>query len=435
MKLNTGLSLKDWALMFLLGIPPVVVIMIITWVYLAPVDPDAPTPTPLPSVTPVEEATPSPEAQGTVAPAALAIPSGTATTMDTDTSTATETAISTATPASSPTMTATPRPPPATSTPVPPTSTAPPAPTVTPLPTSTPTIPPIPSCDVDCVLVGATLPNFPGPMRVVQEFGDLSGRMPDLVMFFQAWGDPDREFKPWLPDLAALGTAPLITWEPWHRDEFLNQTAYTLESILAGQHDAYIDSFAQQAAAYGGPIYLRFAHEMNTPPGEVYWYPWQGDPETYIAVWHYVHDRFTAAGATNVQWIWSTAWMNQDAPLYYPGDAYVDWVAVTILNFGATVPEPGWKSFAELYAGQRQMAASFGKPVMISELASAEQGGDKAAWITGIGDALKTQFPEIRAIIWNNYTEARHVPAANWSLTSSPAALQAWQQLLADPYF
>lgn len=60
-RLNTGLSLKDWGLMFALGIPPVVIVMIITWVYLAPdeplVDPNAtPTPieTPAPTFTPEE---------------------------------------------------------------------------------------------------------------------------------------------------------------------------------------------------------------------------------------------------------------------------------------------------------------------------------------------------------------------------------------------
>ncbi len=431
--------------MFALGVPPVVIIMIITWVYLAPdeplIDPNAtPTPieTPAPTFTPEEgalvggtevTAQPSPTAEAT-----QPSPTSTSTIAPSPTLGATSTPRPppAATPAPSPTSV----PPPTATSPPAPTATTPPPPTPTPVPIAPPTEPPSTAiCQTDCVLVGATLENFPGPMRVVSEFGDLSGKMPELVMFFQAWGDADREFKSWLPDLSALGTAPLITWEPWHRAEYLNQTTYTLSSILAGQHDAYIDSFAQQAAAYGGPIYLRFAHEMNTPPGEVYWYPWQGDPQAYIAAWRYVHDRFAAAGATNVQWVWSVAWMNDDAALYYPGDAYVDWVAITILNFGTTAPEPGWKSFADLYGGQRPVAMSFGKPVMISELASAEQGGDKAAWISEMATALKTQFPEIQAIVWNNYTQARHVPEANWSVTSSDATLNVWRALLADPYF
>ncbi|MFW6073996.1 MAG: glycoside hydrolase family 26 protein [Chloroflexota bacterium] len=325
-----------------------------------------------------------------------------------------------------------------TETPPPPTATATASPTNIP-PTETPTPEPTatsaPSCETGCVDVGVTLEEFPGPMRVINEYGDLVGRMPDMVMFFQAWGDDDAEFKEWLPDLAELGVEPLITWEPWVRDEFLNQQTYTLESILNGDHDAYIDDWAQRSAAHDGTIYLRFAHEMNSPPGEVYWYPWQGDPETYIAAWRYVHDRFTAAGADNVEWVWSVAWMNLDSELYYPGDEYVDWVAMTVLNFGETVDEPGWMSFSDLYIDQELRASSFGKPVMISELGSAEQSGDKAEWIRDLGESLQTEFPEIGAIIWNNYSAARHVPDANWSVQSSPEALEAWRDVMSSAYF
>lgn len=336
----------------------------------------------------------------------------------------TQTPQPTETPTASPTPepSATPSP-----TEVPPTATA------TPEPEPTPTH--APTCEVGCVQVGVTLEEFPGPIRVIDEFGQLSGRQPDMVMFFQAWGDADAEFKEWLPDLAATGVAPLITWEPWRRDEFLNQQEFTLQSIIDGEHDDYINEWAEKSAAHGDTIFLRFAHEMNTPPGEVYWYPWQGDPETYIAAWRYIHDRFEAAGADNVEWVWSVAWMNADAELYYPGDEYVDWVAITILNFGETVAQPGWKSFAALYAEQHERTVSFGKPVMISELGSVEQGGDKAEWILGIADAIKNQYPEIQAIIWNNYSAARHVPDANWSVQSSPDVLEAWRTLLQDPIF
>lgn len=289
-------------------------------------------------------------------------------------------------------------------------------------------------CTVGCVEIGVTLEEFPGPLSEISEFGRLSGRMPDMVMFFQAWGEADGAFKDWLPDLEAMGVDPLITWEPWDREAFLSQSTYTLQSIVAGQHDAYIDDWARRSAEYGDTIYLRFAHEMNTPPGAPSWYPWQGDPETYIAAWRHVHDRFEAAGADNVQWVWSVAWMNQDAPLYYPGDEYVDWVALTVLNFGTTVAEPGWKSFAELYSAQHERAASFGKPVMISELATAEQGGDKGQWMADIAPAIQNQYPEIQAIVWNNYSFARHVPDANWAVDSSPGALAGWRRLMANPF-
>lgn len=301
-------------------------------------------------------------------------------------------------------------------------------------PSTTPSPTPLPQCTGECVKVGVAMPEFPGDFEAIVEFGELSGRMPDMVMFFQAWGDEDREFKDWLPELADMGVSPLITWEPWNRDEFIEQSVYTQEAILAGQHDAYIDRWAQQAAAFEETIYLRFAHEMNTPEGKVYWYPWQGDPETYKAVWRHVHDRFEAAGADNVEWVWSVAWLNDDAELYYPGDEYVDWVAMTVLNFGEGKPDSSWRTFYELYSLQHSRAISYGKPIMISELATAEQGGDKGQWIADIGDDLANHFPEIGAIVWLNYPTAREFEEINWRVNSSPGALEGWWDLMHHPY-
>jgi hypothetical protein len=292
----------------------------------------------------------------------------------------------------------------------------------------------VPACTAACVEIGVATEQFPGNWDALTGFSELSGRPLDIVAFFQAWGDADREFKPWLPRLAEMNLTPLITWEPWTRKEGNQQSAITLQSIVDGQHNAYIDAWAAQAVAYGAPIYIRFAHEMNTPPGIVYWYPWQGDPSLYVRAWQYVHDRFTAAGATNVLWVWSPAWMNDDALLYYPGPDYVDWVAVTVLNFGAAGSDAGWRSFEQLYNPQHSRAVRFGKPIMLSEVGSAEQGGDKGAWIASIGPSLEYNFPEIRALIWMNYSEARYVDVVNWRIDSSAEALAGWQQLMSYPY-
>jgi hypothetical protein len=290
------------------------------------------------------------------------------------------------------------------------------------------------ACDHACVQIGAATEEFPGDWDALAAFSELSGRELDIVAFFQAWGDADREFKSWLPQLGEMGVTPLITWEPWTRGEGNTQSDITLQAIVDGRQDAYVDGWAAQAAAYGGPIYIRFAHEMNTPPGTIYWYPWQGDPNLYVKAWQHVHDRFVSAGATNVRWVWSPAWMNDDALLYYPGPDYVDWVAMTILNFGSESPESGWRSFEQLYNPQHARAARFGKPIMLSEVGSAEQGGDKGAWIASIGPSLQYNFPEVRALVWMNYAKARQVDTINWRVDSSPQALAGWRQLTSYPY-
>src|SRR3954451_11053477 len=65
------------------------------------------------------------------------------------------------------------------------------------------------------------------------------------------------------------GAVPLISWEPWDWDRGVEQPEYALRRIVAGDHDALIDRWATQVAAYRRPVLLRFAPEMN---GD--WRPW-----------------------------------------------------------------------------------------------------------------------------------------------------------------
>ena len=64
------------------------------------------------------------------------------------------------------------------------------------------------------------------------------------------------------------GTVPLIYWAPVDPAD-PGSPAWTYNTILNGDHDAYITQFAQDAKAYGGRVLLRFAHEMD---GD--WFPW-----------------------------------------------------------------------------------------------------------------------------------------------------------------
>jgi beta-mannanase len=80
-------------------------------------------------------------------------------------------------------------------------------------------------------------------------------------------------------------------------------------------------------------VFVRFAHEMNDP----YRYPWgpqHNTKEEFIAAWRHVVERFRAAGAGNVIWVWSPHVAYEYWDLYYPGDEFVDWAATGVLNFG-----------------------------------------------------------------------------------------------------
>jgi hypothetical protein len=73
--------------------------------------------------------------------------------------------------------------------------------------------------------------------------------------------------------------------------------------------------------------------------------------------------------------------------------------------------------------------ASKGKPILIAETASAEAGGDKAAWIAGILPALRT-FPAIKGLVWFHINKE-----TVWTVDSTPASASAFVTMANDPYF
>ncbi len=182
---------------------------------------------------------------------------------------------------------------------------------------------------------------------------------------------------------------------------------------------------------------LRFAHEQSTEPGVRSWYPWQGDPEGYRAAFRHIVELFRAERATNVQFLWSGMWLNQWAAAYYPGDDVVDWVGTTTLNHGTDIPESWaqWRSFDDLFSGQYEAALRWGKPIMVTEMATAEQGGDKAAWLRDAFTNLETRYPLVRGVLLLEATQDREWPNINWSVSSSPESLEAFREVIADPYF
>jgi beta-mannanase len=222
---------------------------------------------------------------------------------------------------------------------------------------------------------------------------------------------------------------PLITWEPG---------AWKLDDIIAGTHDELFRAKATSLKDMGAEIFLRWGHEMNGN-----WYAWSGEknggaaggPAKYIAAWKHMHDLFQEVGATNVVWVWnplvtdvpSAAWNHWTN--YYPGDEYVDWVGLDAYNWGTSSTCCVWQSFPTLVdALYRDYAGK--KPLMLPETSSAELGGSKAAWIREMHATLKTQYPEIKALVWFDINKE-----TDWRVHSTPETLEAYKEMAHDPYF
>jgi len=247
---------------------------------------------------------------------------------------------------------------------------------------------------------GVFLPDFPGPgaphTSAIDAYEAITGVHQARIGWHLALTAP-------FPTEAVLavqqrGSIPYLVWEPYD-PRTAGETARTgesrLDDILAGAYDAFIDRWAEAAAAIGGAIEITFGHEMN---GD--WYTWGcadghngNTPELFVQAYRYVHDRFEAAGAGNVRWVWTiNASWHDDFTAAFPGQEYVDRLGINGFNFGGD-PETesddwlAWREFEQIFGcwnpdlpscfnSYETLAALADRPVIIGEFASAERGAE-----------------------------------------------------------
>jgi hypothetical protein len=217
--------------------------------------------------------------------------------------------------------------------------------------------------------------------------------------------------------ITADGRLPTFTWEPFdHLDPMAN--VYPLQAIAAGQFDEYLRSEGERFASVDGPLVVRLAHEMN---GD--WYPWGvGVPGNtaadFVAAYRHVHDVVTAAGATNVVWMWAPNLIDADpsialAPLY-PGDDVVDWVGLS--GYYTTEAHTFQDRFAPTLVQLDAVAPT--KPILLAETA-VERTSIRPAQITElVSGVLNT--PRFVGFVWFNVAKR-----ADWAVDDDPAAAAA----------
>ena len=248
-------------------------------------------------------------------------------------------------------------------------------------------------------LTGAFLGDEPS-RKNIDDFKEAYGKKPYLVMVFAGWGGLVGENV--IKDVYSEDCVLIVTWEPW---DPATREGIDFDLVLSGGYDEYIKSFADRLKSSGGPVFVRFAHEMN---GD--WYPWAGTKigkEKYIALYRYVKAAFDKLDVTNVKWVFSVNWEdvpkeNNDFMQYYPGDDFVDYVGIDGYNWGNTKSWSAWMGFKDIFGKRYEdLARLVKKPVLISEFSSTGSGGDKAAWIKDAMNGIK-QMKDVAGFILFN---------------------------------
>ncbi len=296
------------------------------------------------------------------------------------------------------------------------------------------------------VLLGAFDGQMPTTLDGVVGLERALGTTFPLIQLYTAWGDkPEQQFPQRLAQaIWALGSVPVITWEPWlvdfesrlhpHLPLRDDRDKGGLASIARGDYDFYVDAWAADAARFGKPLFVRLGHEMNDP----YRYPWgphNNAAEDFIAAWRRVVERFRAAGAHNVVWVWSPHVAYEGYEHFYPGDDVVDWVATAALNYGTVAYWSRWWTFDEIFGNKYENLAAFGKPIMVAELGSLMAGGERETWYREALANLPSRYPQVRAVLFfHDESDATvTMQSLDWSLTGEPAlaetvatAIQSW---------
>ena len=256
---------------------------------------------------------------------------------------------------------------------------------------------------------------------------------------------------------------------------------------------AVAESIAARVASYnarGVMVLLRFAHEMNGS-----WYEWGQQPRKYVAAFRRVADAVHRK-APGTAMLWAPNYgggypfpdgkflarahdaelaaldSNGDGRLtsaddpyapYYPGDAYVDWVGMSLYHWGTSYPWgsnelPEADKFARMLEGDyhgsagdhRELPnfyAEYGehrnKPVGIFETAAfyapAARGAQEIAikarwWQQAYAPDIESRFPHLKMINWFEWDkyETEVDARVDWGVTVDPALRAAFRDALPD---
>ena len=309
-------------------------------------------------------------------------------------------------------------------------------------------------------------------LEKIEAFEKMVGKRQAIIASSSYWGEqsfPTANLK----IIARHNAIPLVFWSPWDRPykEGMHPDKYSLRRIIAGEHDAYIDRWADAAKAHAAPIMVSFCNEMNGG-----WFPWSGGeygadkkimvggseeyegPAVFKQAWRHVVDRVRVRGAANVLWVFHTMDFSMPndvwnvAAEYYPGPDYVDWMGFSLYGI-QFVSDHEWAPFFDLidWPYKELTLLDPTKPIMLCEWGVGEfpKVGDKGAWIRDgfrlMADEKK--FPRLKAaVFWHErwQTSADEVDestkenAGTFSdlrVNSSPGALESYRKGVASPFF
>jgi len=282
----------------------------------------------------------------------------------------------------------------------------------------------------------------------LRRFEAMVGRKPTWIYFSQNWMNKILFPKKSVEIIRKYGSIPFIRlmsrshWKSTHREPI-----FSLSKIADGYFDKELGAWAREAKSVNGPLMIEFGTEVNDKcfSWNGKWNGMSSGPEIFKKAFRHLVTLFNRKGAKNITWCFhvnsesdpKTNWNTMAS--YYPGDAFVDWIGVSI--YGAQTTDDSSKPFQLQFSPvyKELCKISINKPLGIFEFGITENAKpiSNKEWISQFFSSINDEkYPRIKAIcVWHSKFKNEDGSVTNMRIDSSNAALEIFKHGVDSPKF
>lgn len=298
-------------------------------------------------------------------------------------------------------------------------------------------------------------------IAAILNFEALAGKEILWVYFSNNWWKGVKFPKKEVELIHSLGKIPHIRMMPRSNDVGnAIDPIFSMQNIINGDFDAALTQWAIDARETMIPLNLEFGIEVNGN-----WFPWNGGwngggttneygnlyesdgPERFKDAYRHIINIFRENHVDNATWFFHVNYDNSPniawnaMKEYYPGDDYIDWIAISVYGIQEPNSTEDWNTFEQILDGAYSefSAISANKPLSINEFGVCEAPnlGNKADWIANALQVISSgKYPRIKAIsYWNEVWQNNDGSISDLRINSDSASLNAYKINIADSFF
>jgi hypothetical protein len=211
-----------------------------------------------------------------------------------------------------------------------------------------------------------------------------------------------------------------------------------LTAITNGVHDASLTRWANEIAAFAKPVYLSVLSQVDRNYSASSAVAHGGIPADAARAWEHIRERFAAARASNVAWVWSPADPARDSQ-FSPPPSSIDALAVSWYEYprtewtdpaaalaAASMRHPGAPMLLELSAPATSCTRLGSEPPALWTCGVRRI--DRDEWLAAVAAAVHDRR-DVAAVVYHDggpYTDPADSSAGAWRLPD----FRAWARTL-----